>query len=447
MSDAFEDERRRASRRARKGDESGAWSALTPLLRGRSDDVRAARSLGRALGDPNLERTRRLVVAEELLARWPDDPEVLCALGSATPTLVDGRWPNAAPPESVLFRGVVRRLEAALDAAVSDDSRVDVAFALATAARVAGRRFDDAAESAHHTLLALRPAEWTHHFNYGTFLKSRGRYEQGTWANRRAAELGGRGDEAVTWNLGICATACGQGSLALGLWRSLGMAVELGEDGLPYGSFEQVQVRIARRTLAERTAEEDDPGEEETVWVDRLSPCHGRIRSATVQDLGVDHEDVVLFDGAPIIMKNQGNRDVPVFPHLSTLRRTGWQILRFAGTEMRPGELVRLGRELAAGADVAVHRGAVAHLCGACWALDDEFVHTDATARIVMGKLCIPPGVLLVEVAERVEALPPGLLRVAVPELFERLADAPRAARDRARYALLERRSAAASAD
>jgi hypothetical protein len=90
----------------------------------------------------------------------------------------------------------------------------------------------------------------------------------------------------------------------------LGQHIEMGRFGLPEGSYGQVKVRLAEHPLAERKAGENDPGLEETIWIERLSPCHGIVRSALFQDLGVDYGDVVLFDGAPVTHHKYGEDHV-----------------------------------------------------------------------------------------------------------------------------------------
>src|SRR5262249_53002825 len=155
---------------------------------------------------------------------------------------------------------------------------------------------------------------------------------EGMIANQRAAALVAEPSEAVQWNLGICATGAREGAVALDVWKRLEQKIEMGRFGLPEGSYATCKVRLAERPLAERDAESDDPGLEETIWIERLSPCHGIVRSVLYQRLGVDFGDVVLIDGAPITHHKYGDRDIPVFPHLATLVRSNYQFFDFAGT-------------------------------------------------------------------------------------------------------------------
>ncbi|MFX4790264.1 hypothetical protein ABTB87_23585, partial [Acinetobacter baumannii] len=63
------------------------------------------------------------------------------------------------------------------------------------------------------------------------------------------------------------------------VWKRMGQKIEPGRFGLPEGGYPACKVKLAERPLAERAADSDDPGQEETVWIERLSPCHGIIRS------------------------------------------------------------------------------------------------------------------------------------------------------------------------
>ena len=73
---------------------------------------------------------------------------------------------------------------------------------------------------------------------------------------------------------------------------------------------------------------------EETIWIERPSPCHGIVRSVLFQaEPGVDFGDMVLFDGAPITYHRYGDKQVPVFPHLATLHSWNHRFYDFAATQ------------------------------------------------------------------------------------------------------------------
>src|SRR5262249_33430114 len=171
---------------------------------------------------------------------------------------------------------------------------------LATSARMLARQHDAIAESSHRKLTEIDPRKSEYHYNLGLFYKTRGRFEEGVAANQAAASLADEISESGEWNLRNCATGARNAVVALAGGKRMGQNIEIGRFGLPEGRYRPCKVRLAQRPLAERTADLDDPGEEETVWIERLSPCHGIIRSVLYGDLGVDYGDVILMDGAPI---------------------------------------------------------------------------------------------------------------------------------------------------
>jgi hypothetical protein len=125
--------------------------------------------------------------------------------------------------------------------------------------------------------------------------------------------------------------------------------------------------------------------------VERLSPCHGIIRSVTVYDIGVDYGDVILFDGAPIIEQTYGDQKVPVFPHLATLRRNRYQRYNFAGTQQEARQIHNIDLEW--DAVVYSHTEKVRNLCTQCWANPDfNHAHHEAVDKhVVMGRIAAPP--------------------------------------------------------
>ena len=103
----------------------------------------------------------------------------------------------------------------------------------------------------------------------------------------------------------------------------------MGRFGLPEGLYPQCKVKLAERPLAERTADVDNPGSEETIWIERLSPCHGIIRSVLYYDLGVDYGDIILIDGAPITYHTYGDTKGSRLSSFSNPHPTELPALRF----------------------------------------------------------------------------------------------------------------------
>ncbi len=381
------------------GELERAWAEARPLLDSWRDDVEAARWTCALATAPELEFERRSALAEALLEAYALDALVPVLLGNEAVQFIDVRFLNASAPVGGPLARLLQVLAAQLEVTTSDAQRVRVAGALAQVAFRLGRDADALCERMHRLLLELEPSRWQRAYDYGLFLKNRGRFEEGVVANQRAATLGGADDESVSWNLGICATGAGQGALALEVWRrACAFKGALGADGLPDGRFHAVKVQVVQRPLASRSARDDTPGDAETLWVDRLSPCHGRVLSPPLADVGVEYGDLVLFDGAPITTHSVNGREVPVFPQLTTLRRGGWRVFPFAGTQPESGAIRRLSEVLPGDSVVYPHTESVCFFCQDCWekgALSGHDHGDRGTATTVRGKLCIDPSVVL----------------------------------------------------
>ena len=214
-------------------------------------------------------------------------------------------------------------------------------------------------------------------------------------SNQIARSLEDEADDAGEWNLGICATGARNGAVALDVWKRMEQKLEIGRFGLPEGTYHQCKVKLAERPLAERGKELDDPGLEETIWIERLSPCHGIVRSVLYGKLGADYGDVILFDGAPITHHIYGDTKVPVFPHLTTLVRQNYQFHDFAGTQQEPRQLADVSRDLDGDAVVYPHSENVQLFCANCWrdpSLDHE--HRERVEKhVVTGRIAAAPHV------------------------------------------------------
>ena len=371
-----------------------ASAALQALVKMQSDQRQAAMSLLRIIRDGHLPVEKSLEVLTKIEACHRNDIELISLLGDGLEMARDIGFLNAPPPHEPVFEEVVNTLSRAGSDSRHDGKESLILGGLATAARMRARQSDDIAEAAYKRLVELEPNSARRHYNYGLFLKTRGRFAKGIAANQLAIALSKETVESYEWNLGICATGARRGGVALEVWKRMGQRIEMGRFGLPEGRYHQCKVRLAERPLAERTADCDDPGLEETVWIERLSPCHGIIRSVLYQDLGVDYGDVVLIDGAPITHHIYGESQVPVFPHLATLERCHYQFFDFAGTQGAARELGELSAALDDDAVVYSHTEQYHLLCASCWRdPGTDHDHRETTEKhVVIGRIAAPPG-------------------------------------------------------
>jgi hypothetical protein len=385
---------------AQAGREEAAWAAARPLLHAQRDQVAAAGCLVSLVAHGHFSPERRVAVLDAVHRAHPQDEDLLRLIGLALERARSGAPLNVPPPDLPLFAAVVD----ALSERVKTQPRL--LGALAAAASVMARQRDEAAEGAYRQLIDLEPDSGAHRYDLGLFLKNRGRFREGMEANQAAARLLATSDEPTQWNLAICATGAREGAVALAVWTALGVHAELGRFGLPDGGFPPCKVRLAQRPLAQRTAATDDPGLEETIWVERLSPCHGIVRSVLVQELGVDYGDVVLWDGAPIARHDHEGQRVPVFPHLATLVRRRYQMFDFIGTQQEPGQLADATDALEADAVIYSHSESVEMLCASC--MDDpdrEHLHVSRIeTQVVSGKIAAPPHISPHELLRQIDA-------------------------------------------
>jgi hypothetical protein len=233
--------------------------------------------------------------------------------------------------------------------------------------------------------------------------------------------------------------------VALEVWKQVDQRVQLGRFGLPEAEYANVMVRLAERPLAERTVDADDPGVEESIWIERLSPCHGIVRSVLYQELGVNYGDVVLFDGAPITYHTYGERRVPVFPHLATLIRSHYQFFDFAGTQEEKGQLRDVTSDLERDAVVYSHTESMVTLCATCWRnreVDHEH-REKITKHVITGRIAAPPDMDAKELLKQVDAAMSqrASCHIYVPELCEAAGLAERAAVETRRFNMIRNAS------
>src|ERR1700730_16364932 len=120
----------------------------------------------------------------------------------------------------------------------------------------------------------------------------------------------------------------------------------MGRFGLPEGLYPQCKVKLAERPLAERTADVDNPGSEETIWIERLSPCHGSSAACYITTWASTTAISSSSMAHPLPIILTATLKVPVFPHLATLIRRNYQLFDFAGTQGEPRQLAGISIDL-----------------------------------------------------------------------------------------------------
>lgn len=421
---------------ARAGDVEQAFALFSPFREAVGSSREAALAFAELLAlHPSYEEA--LTVAERAVGGFDTDPSVVIPLSAALLRVAELR-PGDEPPfdkgPAHLAAGACQRCFESLASKQRTDPEVGgyLQLNMGDALRMMGPDHDEDALKAYQVALAIDSTRGSWWFHLGLFYKWRGRFREGLDANQKAyARLGAT--RPVLWNLAICATALGEGKLALEAWEKLGIVGTLSAAGMPYvADIPPMQIRVA--TVGEETGQGDPlPARAvtfEVLWVQPLSPCHGVVQSPTARRASVDYGDVVLWDGAPVRMNRVANRDVPVFPLLWILRPGDERRLRFVGMQKQRGMVQELGTALgsALGDDCPL-------------VVFDERSNPAADAHLFYGKLIVPAARELADVQRALEqaiAKRPGLT-LAIPQLYELLGDTPQAGKAHQAWGGIER--------
>ncbi len=329
---------------------------------------------------------------------------------------------DAPPPEDGPAFEVVELARMALQTFVDAQQRTRAYLwiNLANALRALGPEHDEAAAGAYAKAIAIVPDNGAWHFDLAVLHKWCGRWRSCFDQSLRARARLGQ-ERAVLWNLALAATALGDGDVAGGVWRELGMEVELNaQSGLPMLRKEMppFQVRAPSHPtgygLRERVEETF-----EVLWVRPLSPCHGIVQSPSFRKTPIDYGDVVLWDGAPVATSDA---EAPCFPLLEILRRGQEVRLHFIAI-VRPGDVEAIVARLQE---------------------TRAFVHPEGNevdgAHLVYGKFVLTPNSDLAALRSALEeAVANASIRIAVPELYERMVGGKRAGREHREWRTIER--------
>jgi len=426
---------------AQAGRKQTAWDKVQPLRTAQPRQPEAAMALLMVVHERCLEREAALSVLSEVAQSHDRDVRILSALGECLEAARDIDDLNAPPPDDPIFRSAVEKLNAFARTYEGQPEQEPIFFGLASAARMLARQHDAIAERSYRKLIEIDPRNAAYHYNLGLFQKTRGSFAEGVRSNQIAASLADEVVDGYEWNLGICATGAWNAAVALDVWKRMGHKIEIGRFGLPEGSYPACKVKLAQRPLAERTADCDDPGAEETIWIERLSPCHGIVRSVLYRNLGVDYGDVILIDGAPITYHSYGEGRVAVFPHLATLLRQHYQLFDFAGTQETARQLANLSGELDKDAVIYSHSESVEMMCASCWRDPDrDHNHHERMEKLVVrGRIAAPPDIAPARLLDMIDRSieKQGRCQLYAPDLCAAAGLIARERIDRRRFALL----------
>ena len=383
-----------------------------------------------------------------VLARWPHDPQLVIGAADALIRSAERLPPDQPPaPDGPADQAVVA-LEACLQHLGSQalsDPQVGgyLQMALGNALRL--RRSFEEAQAAMERALALDAEQGGWWFNLGLVHKARHEWAAGLAANERAREL--LGDEKpVLWNTAICATALGQGEVAVEAYRAMGMPAALSDSGMPWvDGLPPAQLRVATLGTGHGgSALPDKSVGLELLWVSPLSPCHGVVQSPTFRKASVDYGDLVLWDGTPVGFGEHEGQPVPRFPLLALLNPGDERRFRFVALQQQPGDVERFAEQLPQQAQLFALQERVEMMCARCASGDHMRKHAHQPPEphhLVYGKLIVPAAASLQELREGLEArlAKHPAVQLVVPELYEALGDSPAAGKAHQMWRGLER--------
>ena len=438
------------ARAAAADDRETLWAALEPL-RGHLGDRRDVAAVWAEALRTSPARRSLVEEAEIVLEAWPGDPMIVGAAADALIRLAERRPVDEPPlsdgPASIAASAVARCLSK-----LGPEARGDLAIGgrllalRGNALGLMGPKRVAEATAALEEAIALDPDRGDLFFDLGIVHKRARDFERSFEATARARAT--RGDEKpILWNLAIAATALGRADDALDAWRALGLPATASDGGLPtVEGLDPVQVRLP--TLGPGHGLDaivpDRAAGFEVVWVQPLSPCHGVVRSPTFRDARADFGDVVLWDGAPIAVREVDGRPTPLFPFLGRLHASDDRRFRFLALQQEAGQVDALGAELPGDVVLYRHGERVEVLCPRCAAGDRMIRHEHLPAeehRVAFGKIIVPADRDLAGFADLLDAARaryPGVL-LAVPALYEALGDTPQAGKHHKRWGTIER--------
>ncbi len=407
-------------------DPSGCLGVLEPMRARLGADEALTRLWLRALAE--LPRRETLVSeVEAALAVGSVDIAIAAAValnGVAALRPLDAPPPSADTPAGATASMALSLCDAALGQLEPKDAGVGfLHWQRANALRALGPERDEEAVDAYLAATRAQPEHGPIWFDLCVLHKWRGRWQNALdCALKARARLGDQ--RGVLWNAAIAATVLGQGDVAGGFWRDLGLPVRLGRGGMPVvDGAPNLQVRVPSRRSTYGLEDEPELGFE-VLWVAPTSPCHGVVVSAAFREHVIDHGDVVVWDGVPVAT------DPPVFPLLEQLHSSAQIRLAFVAIAS-PAQIAELADGLSApdatlfattpGADAPASSGA------------PNGASNDASTdeQLVRGKLIAPEGTDLRALhAALMAVLGRVPMKFAIPELYESLQDTKRAGQE-----------------
>ena len=348
----------------RGGDLASAGATLSPWLAEARGDLEVASLWLQLLGEVShagqLARELRRLASD-----WAEEARIHRAIGLTALRWARAnrsRWERRAQPltgealleapDQLAATAIERHLRGARS--VSAEQRIDLLFLRAELLALGGAEAEDEAMRVLEEALQQRPDE-----GGGWYLLSRIHSRRARWEKAEAALQAIHGTlehPAIDWQSALCGTALGLGERAVERWQKLSHDAVVGRDLRPIvAGLEPVELRLTNRMRGADTPSEElaqppagAPWAEEIVWVQPLSPAHGRLMHPSHGQFPADFGALVIWEGEPLSFRNFQGREVPCFPAIACLER-GAPVLTAPAPPLREEERSALAELLPEG--------------------------------------------------------------------------------------------------
>ncbi|MBK8169120.1 MAG: hypothetical protein IPK60_02095 [Sandaracinaceae bacterium] len=376
----------------------------------------------------NLDAVR---LAEDALQNPADLPAVRDAL-TALAEVASRRAVDEPLLDATAAHAMVKLSRAAL-AKMSGPDRLVGALAgplwlgLSQGLRLANQGDLDEAMVAVERAVAL-DAKWLAAWKeLGTVQKWRGAWGQACTAYQHAYALAPH-DKRLCLDVALCALASGQGSVAVACFAAIGLPAELSPGGMPFvPGLPSAELRVATKPAVGPEARPDAPARFEILQITPLSPCHGVVVTPSWGDGLVDVGDLVLWDSAPVSVRDDAasGEPVPCFALLARLREGDEKRFRFIALCDESRQLEKVAATLPRGVSLVAQR--------------EETL--EGSRLMIYGKAIVPGDVELAALRRAYEAAQKdgSAIYVAMPALYEALGDTKMAGKAHQAWGGIER--------
>lgn len=274
-----------------------------------------------------------------LTAAWPRHPTITLECAAAATRWTDP-WPADHPRDRLAALGADITARCIDSGAARGPWTAPLHLALARALARSGPRHDDKALAAFEVALAATPDDprgWADlarlHQQRRRFTKALGAAEE---ALRHAPD-----HRPARWTAAVCATALADPRAADHFTHLDHLTAHLDPDGRPHiDDLPPIEVVVWATTPSHPMTPDPpdaiDPSDAEptgeAIWVQPISPCHGRIATPTLRELPADIGDTILWDPLPLSFRPVDGAETPRFGALTRLTRGPLRTWRYTGT-------------------------------------------------------------------------------------------------------------------